>query len=400
MGSALILSLSILSCKKSNTDVVEPTTPEVIKSGWISISSGQSHAVALGSDGSIWGWGHNATGQLGTGNVLVAPSPTLLSPEKDWKFINTGYSHTLAIKKDGSLWAWGENVNGQLGTGTKEASINSPVKIGNDKNWKEALAGGSYTLAVKNDGTLWAWGSNGSGRLGNGLSTGETLTPTQIGASNDWDKVFTCNNWAASFGIKKDGTLWAWGVNQNGMLGNGNTTNQLVPVLVGGTSTYKMVCYGRARGTLAIKTDGTLWAVGRNSRAELGIGNMETQANWVQVGTDKNWSDVSLFARSVLASKTDGTLWAWGENVYGELGNGKMNAKSTEEETILVPTQVMGQNSVTEVVVGFNFSVIRKSSNRDVLFVAGSDFGNFRSLGKGDVTTAPILSFSGHIYLP
>lgn len=400
LGSTLLLSLFASSCKKSSTNEPEPVGPEVLKNTWTSMSTGQSHTVALGSDGSIWGWGHNGSGQLGTGTITNVATPTLLSTEKNWKFINTGYEHTVAIKNDGSLWAWGGNSSGQLGTGAKGISVNTPQKIGTDNNWKQALVGGSYTIALKNDGTLWTWGSNSSGRLGNGLNTGETLVPTQVGSATDWDKLFTGNNWGASFAIKKNGTLWAWGVNQNGMLGTGDTNNQLSPVLVGGSSTYKMVAYGRARGTLAIKTDGTLWAVGRNSRGELGIGNMDTQANWVQVGTDKNWNTVSLFARSVLATKTDGTLWGWGENVYGELGNGKINPKSTEEETLTIPTQVAGQSGVIDAVVGFNFSVIRKKNGGDVLFVAGSDMGTFHSLGKGDGTNAAILAFSGHIYLP
>ncbi|RQO74061.1 hypothetical protein DBR43_01250 [Pedobacter sp. KBW06] len=396
---AISLSLGISSCKKEKT-TTETVTPEVKENKWVSMSTGQSHTVALGSDGSIWGWGHNATGQLGTGNTNSISTPALLSAERDWKFINTGYGHTVAIKTDGSLWAWGENTSGELGIGTKGTAVNTPTRVGNDTDWKMVLAGGNYTIAIKNNNTLWSWGTHSSGRLGNGQSTGETLTPVQVGAESDWDKIFTGNNWGASFAIKKDGTLYAWGVNQNGMLGNGNTSNQLSPVLVGGSSKYKMVSYGRARGTLAIKTDGTLWAVGRNSRGELGIGNMDTQANWVQVGTDKNWNTVSLFARTVLATKTDGSLWGWGENVYGELGNGKINPSSEVAETILSPVQIAGQSSVADAVVGFNFSVIRKNSNGGILFVAGSDMGAFYSLGKGTGNTKPILSFSGHIYLP
>lgn len=400
LGTALLLSLTILSCKKSSLSTDEPTVPEVIKNEWVSISTGQSHAVAMGSDGSIWGWGHNGTGQLGTGNILNVSTVSLLSSEKKWKSINTGFAHTVAIKQDGTLWAWGENTAGQLGIGTKESMVTSPVKVGTDNNWKIVLAGGNYTIALKNDNTLWTWGSNSSGRLGNGLNIGETLIPTQVGTENNWDKLFTGNNWGASFAIKKDGTLWAWGVNQNGMLGTGTTVNQLIPVLVGGNSTYKMVSYGRARSTLAIKTDGTLWGVGRNSRGELGNGNMDSQTNWIQIGTDKNWNTISLFARTVLATKTDGTLWGWGENTYGELGNGKANPGGTAEESITSPVQIAGQSSVVEAVVGFNFSVIRKSKNAEILAVTGNDMGEFHSLGKGDGTIPALTTFSGHIYLP
>ena len=396
----LVLSLGISSCKKEK-DAEKQILPEVAANKWVQMSTGQSHATALGSDGSIWGWGHNDNGQLGVGSTDNLGTPTLLSPEKKWKYINTGFEHTMAIKTDGTLWAWGKNTNGQLGTGTKENSVTKPVQVGADKDWKTVLVGGSYTIALKNDNTLWTWGTHSSGKLGNGQTSGETLSPTKVGADNNWDKIFTGNNWGASFAIKKDGTLWAWGINQNGMLGTGNTTNQLTPVLVGGTSTYKMVTYGRARGTLAIKTDGTLWAVGRNSRGELGIGNMVDQLNWVQVGTDKNWNTVSLFARTTMATKTDGTLWGWGENMYGELGNGKINTGSVATDAILVPTQIAGQTGVAEVVVGLNFTIIRKNTNTGTLFVAGSNLDKLYSLGRGDKDLAkPQLTFSGHIYLP
>ncbi|MNJ99982.1 Regulator of chromosome condensation (RCC1) repeat protein [compost metagenome] len=395
MGISLLTIIS--ACKKNNEE--ETTTPEVTKNQWVSVSVGDSHAIALTAEGAIWGWGNNTNGLLGTGTEAHVSTPIQLQPNKEWKFVKTGTSHTMAIKKDGSLWAWGINTYGELGNGTK-VNASSPVQVGTDKTWKTVAVGGNYTLAIREDGSLWSWGNPASGRLGNGLTSGDVMVPTRVGTDNTWAEVFSWNNWGGSFAIKKDGTLWAWGVNQNGMLGTGNTTTQLEPTLVGGTSTYKTVASGRARATLAIKKDGTLWAVGRNSRGELGLGNTDTQSTWAQVGTDKNWESVALFNRSVVATKTDGSLWIWGDNVYGELGNGKFNTDSDLAQTLLSPTKLDGQTNVKLIAVAFNFSVITKGNVPNTLYVAGSNIGSFPSLGLGNTSTTAQTSFKGNITLP
>lgn len=396
MGLSLLTIIS--ACKKNNEE--ETTTPEVTKNQWASVSVGDSHAIALTAEGAIWGWGNNTGGLLGNGTETHVSTPVQLQPNKEWKFVKTGTSHTMAIKKDGSLWAWGINTYGELGIGSKGTSVLAPVQVGTDKTWKTVAVGGNYTLAIKEDGSLWSWGNPASGRLGNGLTSGDVMVPTRVGTDNAWAEVFSWNNWGGSFAIKKDGTLWAWGVNQNGMLGTGNTTTQLVPVLVGGTSTYKTVASGRARATLAIKKDGTLWAVGRNSRGELGLGNTDTQSTWVQVGTDKNWEAVALFNRSVIATKTDGSLWIWGDNVYGELANGKTNANSDLTQTLLSPTKLDGQSNVKLIAVAFNFSVITKGNVPNTLYVAGSDLTSIPSLGFGSISATAQTSFKGNITLP
>jgi hypothetical protein len=184
----------------------------------------------------IYGWGTNANGILGIGDTWA---PKQSGTDTNWSKIESGDNYSIAIKNDGTLWAWGNNSYGQLGDGTI-IERHSPTQIGTDKNWNQIDCGGSFTVAIKTDGTLWAWGNNNNGQLGDGTNSNRT-TPIQIGNDSNWIQI-SCS-YSHTLAIKNDGTLWAWGNNEYGQLGDGTITPRKSPVQIGsGTNWSKVAC--------------------------------------------------------------------------------------------------------------------------------------------------------------
>jgi alpha-tubulin suppressor-like RCC1 family protein len=298
---------------------------------WSQVSVGgyrdDAFTLALKTDGTLWGWGYNRVGQLGIGNITDVSSPVQVGTLTSWSQVSAGYTHALAIKKDGTLWGWGysyTSVGGYLGTGNR-TSTQSPVQVGSLTNWTQVASGKYQSVAIKNDGTVWSWGSSaGKGILGLGNQE-FAFSPTQVGALTNWSKIESGMD--SSTSIKTDGTLWAWGYNNSGQLGLGDTATRSSPVQVGALNTWAQVTGNNA--TFAIKTDGTLWAWGSNTRGQLGIGSVVGKSSPVQVGALTNWKSISSPGYATCAIKTDGTLWAWGYNSAGQLGIGSIANKSS-----------------------------------------------------------------------
>jgi alpha-tubulin suppressor-like RCC1 family protein len=234
-----------------------------------------------------------------------------------YRYIDAGIYHVLALKSDNTLWGWGANYSGELGDGTYQ-SRPAISQIGTASNWLTIATGSEHTIALKTDGTLWTWGSNNSGQLGDG-TTIKKNTPVQIGTDNDWQSISAKGN--TSFAIKNNGTLWGWGQNNISNVGLGfYSLNITVPTQVGTATNWKNV-YAGFDITVAIKTDNTLWAWGSNLYGKIGVGGfMGNYLSPIQVGTDNDWKEVST-GYHTLALKQNGTLWAWGNNSYGELGD-------------------------------------------------------------------------------
>ncbi len=262
-----------------------------------------------------------------TASPSPTPTPTSTPGSGDWTTVSAGGYHTLALKTDGTLWAWGLNHYGELGLGdTTDRS--TPTQVGSASDWATVSTDGADTLALKTDGTLWAWGQNVGGQLGLGDLT-DRSAPTQVGSASNWATVSAGGG--DTLALKTDGTLWAWGQNYGGDLGLGGGGDRLTPTEVGSASDWAAVSTDGA-DTLALKTDGALWAWGKNCYGELGLGNTTDRDVPTQVGSASDWAAVSAGDDHTLALKTDGTLWAWGYNPEGQLGLGDTTERSTPTE--------------------------------------------------------------------
>ncbi len=240
-----------------------------------------------------------------------------------YKKISGGMNFSLAIKADGTLWAWGTNGFAQLGDGT---TVNKelPEQIGTGTNWVSVAAGDNFSLGIKSDGTLWAWGLNNHGQLGLG-DTVTRLVPTKVGSAQ-WVSIDAGS--AHSVGLLSDGTLQAWGYGAYGQLGSGGLSDQLTPSYVGdGLPGWRMISAGRNH-TAAIDGNGKLWTCGRNSYGQLGIGSYVDQASLTQVGTATNWEYASAGDDHTVAKTTTGQLWSFGKNLQGQLGLGDTTSRN------------------------------------------------------------------------
>jgi alpha-tubulin suppressor-like RCC1 family protein len=292
---------------------------------WNDIFGGSGgFSFAKKNNGTLWAWGFNNSGQLGNGTTSTAESyiPIQAGIDTDWKTISTGTIHVIGLKLNNSLWSWGNNQYGQLGDGTSGNIQTIPIQIGTDTNWQIVSAGGYHTLAIKNDGTLWTWGRNNYGQLGDGTLIDKSV-PTQIGTNTNWQSISASTS--NSLALKTDGTLWAWGYNNAGQVGNGinNFTPISIPTQVGTDTdwgkiaTARWCCY-------AIKQNGKLYHFGANGSAQGGNGTTTPSAitTPTQVGNDANWSSVYSNLEYAMSLKSNGNLYSWGYNVTGSLAIG------------------------------------------------------------------------------
>ena len=314
----------------STTNVSTPVTTSSGGANWKQVSSGNSRTSAIKTDGTLWIWGLGLNGELGTNAADTVSIPvTTFAGGTNWKQVSVGNNQTAAIKTDGTLWTWGAVSNGALGNAVTTGSRSTPVTtFAGGNNWKQVSCGDNYMSAIKTDGTLWTWGGNNSGQLGNATLTDSSTPVTTFAGGTNWKQVSSTIQQGGGAGsyftaaIKTDGTLWTWGNGSNGRLGNAVTTNVSTPVttFAGGTN-WKQVDCGYSL-MAAIKTDGTLWTWGSGSSGVLGnavaTGNISTPVTTFAGGS--NWKQVSTRSHTS-AIKTDGTLWTWGAGSDGRLGN-------------------------------------------------------------------------------
>jgi alpha-tubulin suppressor-like RCC1 family protein len=303
-----------------------PITTFAGGNNWKQVATGYDISFGIKTDGSLWTWGNSTYGALGIGSPFAASTPvTTFAGGNNWKQVSCGYNHVTAIKTDGSLWTWGLNISGQLGT-NDTISRSTPVTTfagGND--WKQVSSSsfGAASAAIKIDGSLWIWGGGTTGALGNNRSINICTPITTFSGGNDWKQV-SCGSgfW---FAIKNNGTLWYSGGANSGQSGtNLEAKSTLTPIttFAGGSNWKKVFC-----GTIhvgAIKTDGSLWVWGSNSNGRLGVNDTISRSTPVTTFAGGNdWKSGAAGGNQIAAIKTDGSLWTWGYGIYGNIGNNR-----------------------------------------------------------------------------
>ena len=356
------------------------------------VVAGYFHSLALKSDGTVWAWGLNWYGQLGDGSPNSSATPVPVSSLTGVIALAAGEQHSLALKSDGTVWAWGWNFYGQLGDGST-TNRKIPVQVSGLSGVIALAAGEQHSLALKSDGTVWAWGQNWNGQLGDGSTTNRS-TPVQV--SGLTGAIALAAGGAHSLALKSDGTVWAWGANDYGQPGDGSTTySRSTPVQVSGLTGVIALAAGGTH-SLALKSDGTVWAWGHNDYGQLGDGSTTNRSTPVQVNGLTGVIALAAGEQHSLALKSDGTVWAWGWNWYGQLGDGTWLDRST-------PVQVSGVTGVIALAAGYNDSLALKSDGS--VWIWGSyrstpiDSGfntmefllsvNITGTGSGTVTSSP-----------
>lgn len=287
----------------------------IADAGWIAVAAGDFHSIALKEDGTLWTWGRNIYGEVGNGSTQMQLSPVLIGSSNDkWIAVGAGSSSSYAIKKDGTLWAWGNNSYGVLGDGT-QINRNMPVQVGTDNDWAMVSGGSGKTIAIKRSGTLWEWGNT-------------YTVPMQISVEADWKDISV--GYLHRIALKNDGSLWTWGNGSLGQLGDGTMSRDL-PVQIASGQYWTAISAG-AEHCLALRSDGTLWSWGYNNVGQLGDGTTLSKYAPVQIGSESDWVAIAGGGYYSAAIKSDRSIWAWGSNIYGQLGLGNTINRSSPQK--------------------------------------------------------------------
>ena len=365
------------------------------------IVSGNYFTLALKNDGTVWAWGANGSGQLGDGSTTARGIPVLVGGGYFNNIIDiaAGNSHSLAIKNDGTLWAWGYGGLANLGDGGNTDRY-SPVQVkdtagtGYITNIIAAAAGRDFSYALKSDGTVWAWGTGSSGNLGDGAAVQRWL-PVQVkdAAGTGYLTNITAialTKYYFALALRDDGTLWSWGTNGNGQLGDGTTTQRNLPVQVkdatgAGYLTGITAITGGSGHSMALDNTGAVWAWGTNGNGELGRyttpGDNKLPAKVVDAAGTGYLSGITKISGGYLHSlavANDGTAWGWGYNVDGALGS---NATGGNNRPVHLLDEVgVGNLANTTGIAGEAYSSFALKSNGTVVGMGRNDSGQ---LGNG-----------------
>ncbi|MBW7473876.1 fibronectin type III domain-containing protein [Paenibacillus oenotherae] len=358
-----------------NGNMINQITAEIeggaeppVSNGFVKVSAGYDFSFAIKADGSLWAWGNNSYGQLGTGAEKVSSignTPVLVEGIADVETLSGGTDHTLALKKDGTVWSWGRNYKGQLGQGVVVLKP-VPEQVVGLSEIEAVAAGSEYNLVLKNDGTVWSWGDNTYGQLGDGTTTNRS-SPVQVTGLSDVVAVAAGNN--HSMAVKSDGTVWTWGENSYQKLGDWTYANKSVPVQVTNLSGVVAVAAGYYH-SVALKTDGTVWTWGNNGSGQLGNGTLNYFYPVKVSGLD-GIVEIKSGSNHNIAVSGDGSVWRWGNNNYGQLGDGTFVNRSSPVH--------LSELSITEIAIGANHSIALQTDG--TVMTWGSN--NFWQLGNG-----------------
>jgi alpha-tubulin suppressor-like RCC1 family protein len=338
-----------------------PTPVQVSNlTGATSVAAGSDFSLALKSDGTVWAWGNSGWGQLGQGTYGSSTTPVRVTGLSGVTQVAAGDLTGLALKSDGTVRAWGFNYYGQVGNGASGNNVLAPVQVVG-LTGVVAIAsgnGGNTSYALKADGTVWAWGYDGLGQLGNGTSN-ETAHPRPVEVSNLSGAVAIGAGSEHALAVLSDGTVRAWGSNQYGQLGARTSTScsvyhypcSTVPVQVTNLAGVSAVA-GGGNFSLALKSDGSVWGWGQNDVGQLANGTT-TSSGGVTTPTRAHLQSIIAIAagdQHTLALKSDGTVWAAGSNSWGQLGTGTFTGSSN-------PVRVVNLSGAVSIAAGLDHSL-------------------------------------------
>jgi alpha-tubulin suppressor-like RCC1 family protein len=281
------------------------------------------------SSGVGYGWGCNGSGRLGDNTTVAKSSPvSVIGGYTDWIQLSAGDQHSLGVRADGTAWAWGAAGAGRLGDNSTVAKSSPVSVVGGFTDWTQVSGGGGHSLGVRADGTAWAWGNANDGRLGNNSTLVESSPVSVVGDFTDWIQVSAGS--FQSLGVRENGTAWGWGSNSQGQLGNASTASTSSPVsVVGGFTDWTQISSGSAH-SIGLRANGTAWAWGNNNYGKLGDNTATGKSSPVSVvGGFTDWTQVSTNFNHCLGLRANGTAWAWGCNAFGNLGDNSTVNKSS-----------------------------------------------------------------------
>lgn len=341
---ALVFSVAFFCCSQRLWAGVTPR-----------LAGGANYALCLYADGTVRAWGSNGAGQLGDGGSPGGPNPVMVNGLSGIVTIAAGNQHALAVRNDGAIWAWGGNSSGELGNNTT-TSANVPVATIRPPGLSDpiAVAGGcAHSLALNADGTVWAWGSNAQGQLGDDTTT-NSLTPVQVQGLGTIKAIAA--GCAHSLALANDGSVWAWGDNSAGQLGDGSNTKRLTPVMMDqgtGLTSAKAIA-GGWKHSVVLHANGTVWGSGFNDVGELGIGVTGNRNQPAMAASLTGVAGIGAGDYHSLAITGAGTVYTWGWGHYGQLGSGLTANR-------LSPGLIADLAGITQVVGGNGHSQALKS---------------------------------------
>jgi alpha-tubulin suppressor-like RCC1 family protein len=301
-------------------NVYPRSKPVQLNTGWSDVVGGGFCFLFLKRNGTMWSVGLNSNGELGVNDTNSRSSPVQIGALTNWTNIAATNTTCYALASN-NLYSWGNNIRGQLANGFSAGADNrsSPVQItGTWSSLATTNMSAQHMLAIRSTGTLWGWGSNGSGQLGQNNTSFAAVSPLQVGALTNWSSVVLGTN--ETFAFDSSGQLWGWGLNNNGQLGINNIISRSSPVQIGTVNEYRIISSGN-NTTFAIKQNGTLWSWGNNLYGQLGHSNVIFRSSPVQVGSLNTWVNVKVCSSeystssgqvSVLILRNDNTLWQCG----------------------------------------------------------------------------------------
>lgn len=335
---------------------------------WTMVSLGNNFMAGIKTDGTLWTWGDNMSGQLGLGDNISYNTPIQVimgSGNNDWVMVECGNELIIARKSDNSIWSVGNNTNGQLARGDYNINMNTFAMIGTSE-WTDIKCGYNYMAAINSTSQLYFAGYNMYGEFGQNYIDSDYTSPTLSlsNSYNDWNSVgFFPSPTAFTLFIKEDGILYGCGVNAKGQLGLGDTNTRYTPVQIT-SDIWDKVSTGSNNSnstfgfSAAIKNDGTLWTWGYNNSGQLGLGDTIDRNVPTQVGSDTDWIKISCSngGGHMIGLKSDNTIWGWGDNTSGQLGLSTYISMN-------IPTQIGLFNDIDDIYTGLDYTIIKKIDN-------------------------------------